>query len=225
MKNLFSNLVTLFLVLMSCLQITSCTDENNDGSSNVNTSVSKCDCESVIAQLTEKIEKLEAKLEEVENKTNDIENNLDYDIVFQKFNQYIGDKTTCDCGDKIEEIKKQLASLKENGGEVVNIPNLIESTINRSSGNGNSSYEYDNSGRICKISYKEKTKYSQYDYSANATVTYNGNVCTIECVSGDSVENGKTTYNFTFNAEDANDYNVINYFIITMMTYFHTANL
>ena len=123
------------------------------------------------------------------------------------------DNTIALLSQQILELNKRVQTLEKK----TELPNLINLTDINKSHDDKFTYEYDNSGRISKISYKSTSTYNDYHPSAKAVITYNGNTCTIEYEDSDGLKDYSTTYKFTFDAQEIKDCKAINYLIISFI--------
>lgn len=173
MKNLFSILAAFFVGILLCISVLACANDPDDVN---NSSSAIAAMQDQISKLTSKIEELEGKLAAAEKKIDNIEDEIDYELVFQKFNQYF---EGCDCNydEDIAELKKQMDNLKTLSAEEL-FPKIISYKYTNNYGDEiNINAEYDNKGRVIKITAKEY--YSNNTDVDTYSISYNENQCII----------------------------------------------
>lgn len=169
MKNLFSILAAFFVGILLCVSVLACANDseevNSSGDGNGNAIAVMQD---QISKLTSKIDELEGKLAEAETKIDNIEDEIDYELVFQKFNQYF---EGCDCNydEEIAELKAMIENIKTNNAT---LPKLL--SVHNTDGS-RSSWEYDGYGRLVAVS----DNYGNY-----YTISYDNNQCIVTSDDG-----------------------------------------
>ena len=161
MRNLFSILAAFFVGILLCISVIACANDPVEIGNNSND-----DLRAQITALTTRINELETRLAAAEGKVDNIEDEIDYEIVFQKFNQYF-DGCDCNYDEQIAGLKKLIDEIQETS----NAPFLkLLSTRFSWGDDGSSNFIYDGYGRLIKL-------IGQNDTIVN--ISYNDNVCTI----------------------------------------------
>lgn len=162
MKNLFSILAAFFVGILLCISVLACANDSEEVNSSGDGNAIAV-MQDQISKLTSKIDELEGKLAEAEIKIDNIEDEIDYELVFQKFNQYF---EGCDCNydEEIAELKAMIENIKTNNAT---LPKLL--SVHNTDGS-RSSWKYDGYGRLVAVS----DNYGDY-----FTISYDDNQCIV----------------------------------------------
>lgn len=211
MKNLFTNLAAFCLGSLICVTIIACANDIDDNSDNSIALLSN-----QIKDLSERLSSLEKNVGEIKEDMENIEDELDYEIVFQKFNSYFNGE---EYKAEIDAIKEKLNSMSGGGQELPQLATSAEYFTETVSGttykdNRICQYEFDNNGRMVKITC---THYeTDGDFVENLTTTYNisysGNQCIIKGTIPDS--GGEDKFILTFKEDEINNHKAVNHLII-----------
>lgn len=169
MKNLFTNLAAFCLGSLICVTIIACANDIDDNSDNSIALLSN-----QIKDLSERLTSLEKNVGEIKEDMENIENELDYEIVFQKFNSYFNGE---EYKAEIDAIKEQLNSMSGGGQELPQLTNITgEYQDEKYYGKNVFDLEYDDNGRLIKLI----VDYD--DVSDIYNITYSENKCIIKSV-------------------------------------------
>ena len=202
MKNLFTNLAAFCLGSLICVTIIACANDIDDNSDNSIALLSN-----QIKDLSERLTSLEKNVGEIKEDMENIEDELDYEIVFQKFNSYFNGE---EYKAEIDAIKEQLNSMSGGGQELPQLAKsdmIIHTFYDDRTTNVYNSFEYADDGRLIKI-----IEHDSKDETLIFDVSYSENKCIIKCKDEDYMEK---TYTLTFNEEEINNIDDVNYLIIS----------
>lgn len=199
MKNLFTNLAAFCLGSLICVTIIACANDIDDNSDNSIALLSN-----QIKDLSERLTSLEKNVGEIKEDMENIENELDYEIVFQKFNSYFNGE---EYKAEIDAIKEQLNSMSGGGQELPQLANITSEFLDGEYYSKDGwDFEYDDNGRMIKLIIRE-------DYD-DGTIIFNITYSENKCIVKYEYTGGYDKYTITLKDNEIDNPQAINYLIL-----------